>query len=440
MFKSQIAFFVLWICLTSLVEGQNVANKREQKVREDRKKVEAGGRWIYNDLEKAFRLAKQNDKPILVVLRCIPCEECVKLDDDLVDNDPILKPLLEQFVCVRVVGTNGLDLNLFQYDTDQSFAVFMLNADKTIYGRFGTRSHRTEWLQDVSLEGMAQALSGALELHDEYPANKDKLVGKTGEPLEFASPEKYPSLVSKYTDKLNYEGEVVKSCIHCHQIGEARREFYWLNKKSIPEHLMHPYPHPKSIGLVLDPTKRAVVKSIVEGTPASKSGLQPGDEILTMSGQALLSTADVQWALHRTAPNATKVDLSIRRQGKVLAINLELPENWRKLDDGSWRVANWQFSRFGLGGMRLESAADAPSNAKAIFQVKSVGQFGTHATAKNKGIQKGDLIVAIDGKTNFTSEADVFDYINQNKKIGDVTSFKIVRGSETKTIDIPVQE
>ena len=47
---------------------------------------------------------------------------------------------------------------LFQFDTDQSFAVFLLNADGTIYGRFGTRSHRTEWYGDVSVDGLAKAL------------------------------------------------------------------------------------------------------------------------------------------------------------------------------------------------------------------------------------------------------------------------------------------
>ena len=123
----------------------------------------------------------------MVVLRCIPCEECVKLDDDLIDQDPVVRPLLDQFVCVRQISTNGLDLATFQYDTDQSFAVFMLNADGTIYGRFGTRSHRSDWLQDVSVEGMALALQGALELHEEYPANRETLAGKRGPKPMFPS-------------------------------------------------------------------------------------------------------------------------------------------------------------------------------------------------------------------------------------------------------------
>ena len=28
------------------------------------------------------------------------------IDDELVDTDPVIRPLLEKFVCVRIVGTN----------------------------------------------------------------------------------------------------------------------------------------------------------------------------------------------------------------------------------------------------------------------------------------------------------------------------------------------
>src|SRR6056297_909531 len=174
-------------CVPLLVRGET--GSREEKVRADKARVEAEGFWIYNDLEQAYKTARETGKPLLVGLRCLPCEECVKLDDELVDTDPVIRPLLERFVCVRIVGTNGLDLETFQYDTDQSFAMFMLNADKTIYGRFGTRSHRTEWIGDVSLEGMARALEGALALHAKYPANKEALASKRGEPLELETPE-----------------------------------------------------------------------------------------------------------------------------------------------------------------------------------------------------------------------------------------------------------
>src|SRR6476659_2381752 len=79
------------------------AQTREEKVLADRKKVEAEGFWIYGDWAKGLAEAKKSNKPLLVVLRCIPCEECVKLDDDLVNQDPVIRPLLDKFVCVRIV-------------------------------------------------------------------------------------------------------------------------------------------------------------------------------------------------------------------------------------------------------------------------------------------------------------------------------------------------
>src|SRR5437763_6465895 len=109
---SRAALIVLTL-LPAAAFGQ--PQNREQKVRDDKAKVEADGYWIYNDLPKAFAEAKATGKPVVVVLRCIPCEACVKLDDDLVNTDPVLRPLLDQFVRARVVSTNGLDLSLFQF-------------------------------------------------------------------------------------------------------------------------------------------------------------------------------------------------------------------------------------------------------------------------------------------------------------------------------------
>src|SRR5690348_7653008 len=92
--------FLCGLCtlVLPLLLAADVAQTREQKVRNDRQKVEAQGFWIYNDLARAFETAEKTGKPILVVLRCIPCEECVKLDDELVDRDPVLRPLMEKFV------------------------------------------------------------------------------------------------------------------------------------------------------------------------------------------------------------------------------------------------------------------------------------------------------------------------------------------------------
>jgi hypothetical protein len=435
---SRLLPLVTCLLFTSVASAQQQKpNPREVKVRGDKEKVEAAGYWIYNDLPKAFAEAKKTGKPIVVVLRCIPCEECVKLDDDLVNEDPVLKPLLEKFVRCRVVSTNGLDLSLFQFDTDQSFAVFFLNADGTIYGRFGTRSHRTNWVGDVSIAGLAKALEGALALHADYPKNKASLAGKKGPALEFPSPEKYPTLTGKYTAALKYEGNVVQSCIHCHQIGDARRVLYWTKKQTLPEELTFPYPHPKAIGLVLDPKEKATVTTVTKRSPAEKAGFKPGDAITTLAGQPLLSMADVQCVLHRADGNGAKVSAEVVRDGKSITLTLDLAAGWKAADDISWRVSTWGFRRMVLGGMVVE---DAPAGSGATLRVKSVGQSGAHAAAKNAGVKPGDLIVAYSGRKDFVGETDLILYALMTRTTGDTAKVTLLRDGKPVEVTIPIQD
>ena len=425
---------LLSLLLAGLAPAQT-QNPREKKVRDDRTKVEADGFWVYNDLPKAFAEAKQSGKPLAVVLRCVPCEECVKLDDDLVDADPVLRPLLEKFVRVRVVSTNGLDLSLFQFDTDQSFAVFLLNADGTIYGRFGTRSHRTNWVGDVSTEGLARALEGALELHAGYPANKAALAGKRGPAPEVPTPEQYPALkkTGRYTDKLNEKGNLVQSCVHCHQIGDARKEFYRAKREPMPEDVLFPYPHPKAIGLILDPKQCATVKEVTPGSPAAVAGFVAGDRIKTLAGQPMLSIADVQWVLHRTPANGGSLVAKVDRGGQPATVALNLPAGWRRADDIGWRASSWTLRRMALGGMALE-----PTDAG--LRVKHVGQFGPYATAKTAGVKVGDVIASYDGKGDWKREADVLAYGVTARRPGDKVPLTVVRDGQKVELTLPLPE
>ncbi len=434
----------LLLLLTSNVPGQN--KTREQQVREDREQVTADGFWLYNDLPAAFAQAKKTGKPILVGLRCIPCHECVKLDDHLVDTHPVIRPLLKQFVCVRVVSTNGLDLSLFQYDTDQSFAMFMLNADRTIYGRFGTRSHRTEWFGDVSLKGLAQALQAGLNLHQAYPSNKDVLAAKTGAPLEFSSPEKYPTLRDKFTDRLNYQGEVAKSCIHCHQIGDARRDFYRQQKKPIPESLLYPYPHPKSIGLILDPDQMATIKSVTPDSPAAAAGFRAGDAIESFDGQPMVSIADVQWVLNGVDPAGASVKAVAKRGGRKRQLTLSLSRGWRQADDITWRVSSWGLRRMITGGLKLETLPDEGRKELSIgprtmaLRAEHVGQYGKHAVAKRAGFHKGDIVVSFDGQTDLMTPGDLLGYGARHTKPGQKISVILLRDGRRMTKQLTMQD
>src|SRR5262245_18879111 len=115
---------------------------------------------------------------------------------------------MEKFDCVRIIQANGMDLSWFQFDYDQTWVVFFMNADKTIYGRYGTRSSRDESTHDISLEGFRKTMDAVLDLHKGYPANKSAFAGKRGTTPRFERPEQYPDL-KKFKSTIATEGRIV---------------------------------------------------------------------------------------------------------------------------------------------------------------------------------------------------------------------------------------
>jgi hypothetical protein len=441
----RIALLCLGVSLA--VAGGLNAQPREQKVRNDRKKVEAEGFWIYNDLGKGFAEARRTGKPLLVTLRCIPCEACVKLDDDLVNQDRRVRPLLEKFVRVRLVSANGLDLSLFQFDTDQSFAAFLLNADRAIYGRFGTRSHRTSWSDDLSIEGLAKALQGALDLHARYPKNKADLAGKKGPAPEFATPEQFPLLKGRYGPKLDYQGQVVPSCIHCHQVGDAQRQLYRARSEPIPEGLLFPYPHPRALGLILDPKQRATVLRVVNKSPAEGAGFRQGDVIVRLDGQPLLSIADVQWVLHRAPATGASLKAAVQRGGRPAELTLTLPRGWRQRDDISWRASTWGLRAMATGGMLLEALQPEEhrkaglSEGEMALRVKwPGGGGGRHGAALRAGFRQGDVLVSFDGRTDLLRETDLIAHALRSRRPGERVPVAVLRAGKKLNLTLPMQD
>ena len=62
---------------------------REAAVRTDLATMKEDLRWIYNDIDKGFAEGAKNGKPVLIVLRCVPCmgwkpqAESKKMDDQM---------------------------------------------------------------------------------------------------------------------------------------------------------------------------------------------------------------------------------------------------------------------------------------------------------------------------------------------------------------------
>jgi hypothetical protein len=421
-----------WLLLLGLLLQTSpiLAQARDTKVRHDREVFQASKDWIYNDLREGIRAAKASGKPLLVVFRCIPCVACQKFDDDVARRDPIIRDLLSEFICVRIVQANTIDLTVFQHDFDLSFAAYLMNSDLTIYGRFGTRSERPEY-EDISLEGLRKAMESALQMHRNYKAVKPSLAGKQVSASQYKTPRDYPGLSGRYGESLNYEGQVAKSCMHCHQIREAERLVYRTAGQPIPDEVLLPYPDPGVLGLKLDPKEMATVEQVEPGSIAERAGLRAGDNIVALAGRPLLSIADLQWVLHK-APASTHLPAQMRRGGKTWNATLELPKGWR-LGDISWRASTWDLRRMGFGGMRLDDltdeqrrSANLPREGMAL-RVRHLGEYGEHAVAKRAGFQKGDIVVRFDGLNSRMSESELLAHTLQKKRSGDEVAATVLR-------------
>lgn len=263
--------------------------------------------------------------------------------------------------------------------------------------------------------------------------------------MEVASPEKYPSLKNRFTEKLNYDGDVVKSCIHCHQIGDAQRAFYWDANKPIPEKVLFPYPHPTVVGLVMDPHETAVVSDVKRNSAAAAAGINAGDAIKEMDGQPLLSVADLQWVLHNIDPDGGQVPVKIQRGSELLDLTLRVPGKWRQAGDISWRVTSWGLRRIAAGGMNLVTLPDEDRRKHKIADgsmallVRSAGKYGAHATARKLGIREGDVILGFDGHSNLMTEQALHTYVVTSRKPGDQASVKVLRGPKELTFKLPIQ-
>lgn len=423
------------------------AQDRLEKVLTDRVTITEEGFWLYNDLDAGKKAAQRSGMPMLVTFRCIPCEECVKLDEELIEADPEVQKLLEKFVRVRLVSTNGLDLTAFQFDFDQSFNVMIMNADGTLYGRYGTRSDHSEWEGDVSVRGLAKALEKALEIHADYPDLKEYLAGKQVRDVLFESPNEAPLHKGKFPVELEFNDQVVKNCIHCHMVGDAQRDYFWRQRKPIPDEYLFQFTHPKALGLIIDPSTCGSVKEVTPDSVASQAGFKTGDEIQSMNQQPIISMADIQWVF-QNAQDGDVVKVEIDRDGESKVIDLELPENFRRLDQLEWRVTTWPMRAMVMGGAVAKMEAEdnvrrrlgITDDSKMALKVTHVGQYGIHGAAKRAGMQVGDVIVSYAGQDDLKRETDVIAYGVQNLKVGDKVDVVVMRNGERKTITLPVQQ
>jgi hypothetical protein len=416
---------------------------REGSVRDDRAAMQDSERWIYLDFDKGFAEAKRAGKPLLVVLRCVPCLACAGIDARVLVEDAALSPLLDQFVCVRVINANALDLRRFQFDFDLSFSALMFNGDGTLYGRYGSWLHQHDPNEDTTA-GFRATLQAALDMHRDFPKNRIALAGKQGKPTPYKTPVDMPVLSGRYSRDLNWTGKVVASCVHCHQIGDAQRALIRDRGATIPEKLVYPYPASEVVGITMSLESSNMVANVEPATPAAKAGLRAGDRVVSIDNQPVISLADISWALHN-APDEGRLKLALDRDGRRIESELALSRAWRSQSDISRRVGTWQMRAMALGGLQLVEFSPEERSSHGIvgdgmaLSVKHLGQYGIHATAKKSGFLKGDVIVEFDGVSASRSESWVIGHALRNYKQGEELRAVVVRNGKRVRLTLLMQ-
>jgi len=389
-------------------------NRREQAVRDDKKNLALDARWLYNDIDAGFSAAKKLGKPLLIVLRCVPCKACTGIDESVLHAKE-LQNQLDDFVCLRLINANAIDLSRFQFDYDLSFSALVFHPDGKLIARYGSWQHQLDE-SETSTKSLQSALHKAHGIFKNWETMENKVDPKQGGPTPFKLPIEIPGLAGKYSRELNWEGNVVQSCVHCHQIGDAYRAWYRKRGEIIPQDLIYPMPDPITIGLKIHQELGTKIRDVQSGSIGMIAGLKKGDDIVAIEGAPISSLADIAWALHRSK-DLQKSVWTVQRENKQIDLQVELPEGWRSNSDIASRVGTWQMRAMASGGTVLKSLEKDKRRELKIqpsdlgLLVHAVGEYGEHAAAKKAGFRKGDVILSIEG---------VSGPIDESRLIGDL--------------------
>ena len=329
----------------------------------------------------------------------------------------------------------GVDLEQFQFDYDLTWAAFFMNADGTIYGRYSSRTVAGPMAHN-SIESLKNAMEQALALHRAYPENKALFEGKRGPTPRWKTALEIPALRKRFAQAM-YQPTAKGNCIHCHNIYDGERETAYAEGNFDLDSIWV-YPMPDNVGMKINVDTGHTVEAIVEGSFAAQAGIQPGDTIRTMNGQAIISQADMQWVLHHLPQTAT-LNVELERNGQTLIKTLPLSGDWKR-SDISWRESMWAIRpKLKVWAPELSAEAKAKLGLKPDALALDVRWVADDRT-KAAGLKNGDVIIEVDGQTSAMSNNQMALWVKLNHEVGDSLAIKVRRGEEVISLQLPLVE
>ncbi len=322
---------------------------------------------------------------------------------------------MSQYVLVRIIRMDTVDIGLFEHDRNNTLYFYLMNADEQIYMRYGGRDSAAADTY-LSLASLEVALRQGLEQHDRFKKGE---LAKAERPKP-ASPRDYPLLVERTFAR--------GQCVECHLIGDFQN--LHREKDKTLDKMTHLYRSPdiKTIGIYLDVPKGLVVKEAKDAVAAA--GMKAGDRITSVNGTPVLTFADLQHYYDKTDRRAAKTaPFTVEREGKTEALTVTLPPRWW-WTDVRYRQSSVE-PRLYFDSRPLTEAEKKERGLPVdgfACEVTRLDSFGT--MMKSHQLKVGDVIFGVDGvqKDEYAHTADL--YMKLKLTPGDIVKLDVLRDGQ----------
>ena len=126
-----------------------------------------------------------------------------------------------------------------------------------------------------------------------------------------------------------------EKCIHCHDVKNGQLR-HLQDEGQFSKTKVFTYPDPKRIGVQAEADRQDFVARVIPGTPAARADVRPGEQIMAVAGQRVLTMVEFSQVLQGT-PARAALPLELKRNGRVVATTLKLNGNWKTSGAPWWR-------------------------------------------------------------------------------------------------------
>ena len=170
--------------------------------------------------------------------------------------------------------------------------------------------------------------------------------------------------------------------------------------------------------------KGAIVADVTKDSPAEKAGLEPGDVVVTADGRAIEDSAALSRYIASKAPGSS-VRLQVLRDGAQRTVSLTLGTFPEEGDREEASPARGEKLGMTLGDLTPNTAErlQLPRGTKGVVVM---GVEGGEA-AEDAGLQRGDVIVSVNGED--VEDVEAFDKAIEKAKSEGQAMLRVRRGN-----------